>query len=466
MYQLENNFRKNSNLGVWCVLLVPVCLFISRFDSNFVLKFQDGLMLTLSAFITLSSLTQWHRIKYNTRPKINRMLGDSNNTDLTALFVFGFVVFIVSGFNSSSLVTIAGLVLYNKSIPLVYTKFPGSFTFGEGCIVLQSITLFIVHAITSLLNQAYHPTSSIESFTLIAQVALLSEAFLFALPLIPGLTWTKCPTFFYAVSLVLLGSCTLPVLMKILRMDPLSLLVTYFFSSKSILKLIILWLILVIIAMVIVSQKFDSSNNATTGERKVFHGLIVVVMISGMIVDIEYTYFASLVVLGIFMYLEYIRVFDIRPVSRLLDEAFAKFTDEKDQGSLILTNIYLLVGIFLPLWITGDLSAANNLILLSGVLSVGIGDSVASIVGSRYGYLKWPYSPSKSVDGTLASVTAQIIFLEVLALNNVVEYQYDLSVFLPIILTSLVEAHTTQVDNLVLPLVMYISYSAMLSSKT
>merc|ERR1712150_208355 len=249
-------------------------------------------------------------------------------------------------------------------------------------------------------------------------------------------------------------------------MDPLSLLVTYFVSSKSILKLISLWLILVLIAMVIVSQKFDSSNNVTTGERKVFHGLIVVVMISGMVVDIEYTYFASLVVLGIFMYLEYIRVFDIRPVSRLLDEAFAKFTDEKDQGSLILTNIYLLVGIFLPLWITGDLYATNNLVLLSGVLSVGIGDSVASIVGSRYGYLKWPHSPGKSVDGTLASITAQIIFLEVLALNNVVQYQYDLSVFLPIILTSLVEAHTTQVDNLVLPLVMYISYSAMLSSKS
>ena len=252
------------------------------------------------------------------------------------------------------------------------------------------------------------------------------------------------------------------MLTRILRMDPISFVVSYIINSKSVVKLVLLWLVLAMIALNNVWNKFDNSTKATTSERKLFHGLVVIVMVSGLHLDPEFTNFASLSILAAFLYVEYIRAFDIRPISKVIDSAFANFTDEKDQGSLVLTNIYLLIGIFLPLWITPDAKSVNKLILLSGVLSIGIGDSAASIVGSRIGHLKWPHSPTKSVEGTIASIVCQLAFLQLLFLNNILEYQSGLGVLVPVIATALLEAHTTQVDNIVLPLTMYFLFNVML----
>lgn len=67
------------------------------------------------------------------------------------------------------------------------------------------------------------------------------------------------------------------------------------------------------------------------------------------------------------------------------------FIDEKDSSSkLILSHIYLLVGLSLPLWIS-DINTFN-LCQLSGLITVGIGDSFASLIGSRFGKHKLPGS--------------------------------------------------------------------------
>jgi hypothetical protein len=41
---------------------------------------------------------------------------------------------------------------------------------------------------------------------------------------------------------------------------------------------------------------------------------------------------------------EYMRVTKIAPLGPLLDKAFGLYLDEKDGGTLILSNIYLLAG--------------------------------------------------------------------------------------------------------------------------
>ena len=164
-------------------------------------------------------------------------------------------------------------------------------------------------------------------------------------------------------------------------------------------------------------------------------------------------------VLIIFINIECLRVNNIGTLSIILNNALLRFTDAKDQGSLILAHIYLLIGVFLPLWITYDLKSAPKLLLLTGVISVGIGDSLASIIGSRYGHTRWPYSPGKSVEGTIASVIAQMAFVNLLAYGNLLHNVNSLKTLLPIIATALLEAHTTQVDNIILPLSMYLLIS-------
>ena len=69
--------------------------------------------------------------------------------------------------------------------------------------------------------------------------------------------------------------------------------------------------------------------------------------------------------------LEHMRFAGIQPVANIIANAFKTFQDKNDQGDLILTNIYLLVGVSLPLWLTPDIETADPLLLLSGVLSIG-----------------------------------------------------------------------------------------------
>ena len=52
----------------------------------------------------------------------------------------------------------------------------------------------------------------------------------------------------------------------------------------------------------------------------------------------------------------------------------------------------------------------RHLAQLSGIISVGIGDSAASIVGSKIGIHKWP-GKKRTLEGSLAGLTAQFLFV-------------------------------------------------------
>lgn len=83
----------------------------------------------------------------------------------------------------------------------------------------------------------------------------------------------------------------------------------------------------------------------------------------------------------------------------------------------------------------------------SGVISVGIGDSAASIIGSKFGKMHWPGSP-KTLEGTLAFILSQVIVASILD-------ALSLGVVIAVVIVGLVEARTDQVDNLVLPILMF-----------
>ncbi len=52
----------------------------------------------------------------------------------------------------------------------------------------------------------------------------------------------------------------------------------------------------------------------------------------------------------------------------------------------------------------------KRLAQLSGIISVGVGDSVASIFGSKIGIRKWP-GTKRTLEGSLAGLMAQFIFI-------------------------------------------------------
>lgn len=140
-------------------------------------------------------------------------------------------------------------------------------------------------------------------------------------------------------------------------------------------------------------QRQQKSNTRT---RKIFHGLIVLVFVPGLIYQCAFLFVASGIALALMIVLETMRVIQLPPVHGALEHAVKCFIDEKDAGMVALTPIYLLVGCSTPLWLhpcpcdLTDSAGFELLPLMAGVISVGIGDTAASIIGSRFGKIKWP----------------------------------------------------------------------------
>lgn len=194
-----------------------------------------------------------------------------------------------------------------------------------------------------------------------------------------------------------------------------------------------------------------SRTSANTVIRKVYHVAIVIIFLTGAKYDLNLLYFTSSAALLIFILLENIRINRLKPLGNVIDQIFKQFIDEKDSGILTLTHIYLLVGFSLPIWIVAELK--GDLLFASGLITIGIGDTMASFVGFLFGRHRWKNS-MKTYEGTAAAIISQVIggllFLYCLNLkiNSLIIYKL---IFVSTII-GLIEAKTIQIDNLILPL--------------
>jgi hypothetical protein len=90
----------------------------------------------------------------------------------------------------------------------------------------------------------------------------------------------------------------------------------------------------------------------------------------------------------VLLLLELARALRVQPaaLSRALQLCMTKHTDERDSGVFLLTHLYLLMGLGVPLWMASASSASHQPALLllqqlSGVLSLGLGDACAAAAG-------------------------------------------------------------------------------------
>uniref|UniRef100_A0A182Y430 dolichol kinase n=1 Tax=Anopheles stephensi TaxID=30069 RepID=A0A182Y430_ANOST len=256
----------------------------------------------------------------------------------------------------------------------------------------------------------------------------------------------------------------LVALFPIGKLPAVTRLVLFFVNDMETIMTTGMYLALLVLTVSFVMWQFNYGRRTTTATRKVFHFLIVLVYGPGLWYQCRLLYLASGLMLAVLIVLEMARLIQLAPVANALNGAVNLFIDEKDAGAIALTPIYLLVGCSLPLWLhpvpcdLTDSSGLQMLTLSAGVLSIGIGDTAASVVGYHFGRHKWHASTNKSVEGTVASVVFQAV---------AVAAAYHLGVIHPtvlraayagvaIIVNALVESRTDQIDNLVLPLVTYL----------
>ena len=227
-------------------------------------------------------------------------------------------------------------------------------------------------------------------------------------------------------------------------------------QRHTVIALLVTWAGLVGAAVWLVQLYTSRGWQVTTRTRKLFHLLVVTVYTSGLLVYPLLLLLASWTALAAMLALETVRVSRVFPaLSDLLTHRLTPFLDEKDRGPLILTNIYLLVGVSWPLWLSPAPTAATPapLPLYCGVLAVGVLDSAASLAGSWLGRLRWPGGGGRTVEGSLAGLAAAGAAVWLLSLCGVACPPWT-AIFPCLLATSLCEALTGQVDNLTLPLVM------------
>lgn len=185
--------------------------------------------------------------------------------------------------------------------------------------------------------------------------------------------------------------------------------------------------------------------------RKFFHGLAVMMFLPGIAIDPAFTHLAFSVAFAFFTFLEYVRYFALIPFGAAVHVFLNDFLDHKDSGTAILSHFYLLTGCAGPLWLEGP----SRLLLFSGVLSIGIGDAIASIVGKRVGRYRWVRNCPKTLEGSFSFVLSVVGAAWTMWAIGMVE-KFNMRRYIAVASASaLLEALSMQNDNLTLPLYMW-----------
>jgi len=185
--------------------------------------------------------------------------------------------------------------------------------------------------------------------------------------------------------------------------------------------------------------------------RKFFHGLAVIMFIPGVAVDPAFTHLSFNVAFALFIFVEYIRYFAIYPFGVTIHLFMNEFMDDRDGGTAILSHFYLLTGCAGSLWLEGP----TRLLQYTGILALGVGDAVASVVGKRIGVHRWSPTTSKTSEGTLAFVVSIVLSAWFLRLVGYAEPFSTMRYSLGVAVSALLEALSDQNDNLTLPLYMW-----------
>jgi dolichol kinase len=159
--------------------------------------------------------------------------------------------------------------------------------------------------------------------------------------------------------------------------------------------------------------------------RKVFHGMMVAMLLPTTFVDPTFIALALSLILAIFLILDLLRASQLPPLSKPLAYFLTPYVDGRDlRGPVVVSHIFLLIGCAVPLWLS--LASASSfgeepwqdwevrsrdVSMIAGVICVGMGDAAASLIGRRYGRRKWPWAGGKSLEGSAAFALAVTVGL-------------------------------------------------------
>ncbi|KAK4492720.1 hypothetical protein RD792_003540 [Penstemon davidsonii] len=222
------------------------------------------------------------------------------------------------------------------------------------------------------------------------------------------------------------------------------------------------WLVVIYLS---VRRFYNISKNSKTERillRKYYHLMAVSIFVPALLFQPRFLNLAFEAALAVFLLLGIIRIWKIWPLGHLVHQFMNAFTDHRDSDLLIVSHFSLLLGCALPIWLCSGFTD-RPLAPFAGILSLGIGDTMvntfASMVGHKYGVLRWSKTGKKTIEGTAAGITSVLaacfVLLPLLAATGYIFTMQWFSLIIAVTISGLLEAYTAQLDNAFIPLVFY-----------
>eukprot|EP01101_Sappina_pedata_P010020 TRINITY_DN6208_c0_g1_i1.p1 TRINITY_DN6208_c0_g1~~TRINITY_DN6208_c0_g1_i1.p1 ORF type:complete len:574 (-),score=145.92 TRINITY_DN6208_c0_g1_i1:18-1739(-) len=398
--------------------------------------------------------------------------GGSIVLNLAAAVISSTICSVIFGWSSGITVGIAAIVGAYLLIGLL-RWFPTSFTFAEAFLISQMIVMYSIWTTFRTIS-VYNGDSEVfddDVGDVIAGMILgvLAIAYVVS-PILKGLKnvsntkksttaankksaqFALSATFYASVGILILAVSFW--VQYIIGQNPFLWVFPFLIENVRFLW-IIYWGCLMVLTLGLMSLYSGNTSIPKIIVRKFFHALALAMFVPVFIYEENMMRLSFGVAVSGFMLIEMLRYSRIPPFGAQIDGLMKRFIDKRDSGDLVLTHTYLLLGCAIPLWINPDSSTTSHcLARYSGLLILGVGDSMASIVGVKIGRTKFP-GTKKSVEGTLAAIIS--VFGCGYILCGLVE-GYDQSWIqwagfgIATALACLVEAFMTQIDNLFLPI--------------
>ncbi|KAJ1670916.1 dolichol kinase [Coemansia sp. RSA 25] len=262
------------------------------------------------------------------------------------------------------------------------------------------------------------------------------------------------------------GALALALVSYISQTNPVRWILSTALGSRAHIAVLAYWIALLAVAGIVYALAMAKGSSVSGSsakfvlhvKRKSYHILAVLTFVPGLVYARPLLHMGFAVALAGFVTAECMRALDIGPCSKPIDAFMRRFIDYRDAGPIVTAHFYLLLGCAVPVWLGGHSSVAG----LAGVLSLGVADTAASMVGMKLGRVRWP-GTAKTVEGTAGFCLSLLLAIgAVLRLEGADVSAGRWACYAAACLVlGVLEALTEQNDNLVVPLCMYALMQAL-----
>jgi len=173
---------------------------------------------------------------------------------------------------------------------------------------------------------------------------------------------------------------------------------------------------------------FIAKDLSKSNRRKLFHIIAVSAFIPALNRNFQMLVFAFNCNICVFIWAEVFRQsFRKDAISSFIDLWFKKFVDKREKY-FVTSHLQLLLGCAMPATLSFIvLDGANpdgifRAWSASGIIILGVGDSMAAIIGKTFGSKRWRKESHKTAEGSFAGAIATCVTFYILTKLNMIEF--------------------------------------------